>query len=428
MKGLCKTECGMTVEYVPHEFSDGFVYYLPRNLDKTIHHCMIIEMEMEMWGDPDPNIEKIYHENKDRLKITQEKFIKILHDQQYDPYSFLGDEELDVMTLLRKGKMYELKKHVENQLDTLTIPYFQSRFPMNGNQNETIEMANNPRTTVTLPAHNGWFVVTKPIDEVCSLILPLLPTGNGYQLEFLGYLYEIMLRLEDAKKCYDLQYECTKEFELLEKSKELDDKIKEMDKTRKVTENIPDNLTTEDIRKKIDSTELNIRKYVVSLFSNNFNKLFRRNPSLLLDIQKIRKNDEESMIEVNENSDIETFGLGSIAYILKISKGQIKSNRHQTCSVCGINWKKGEFIFLEKHPKKIICSDKICFQHQGGFTKSIPLSLIHRIQNISKIRNLHDHPRDYDKEMYKKMLKESYETCNVIDHFIERELTNIKST
>jgi hypothetical protein len=31
MKGLCKTECGCEVEYVPHEFSDGFVYYLPRN-------------------------------------------------------------------------------------------------------------------------------------------------------------------------------------------------------------------------------------------------------------------------------------------------------------------------------------------------------------------------------------------------------------
>jgi hypothetical protein len=81
-------------------------------------------------------------------------------------------------------------------------------------------MANNPQTTVTSSTSYGWTIVTKPIDEVSSLILPLLPTGNGYQLEFLGYLYEIMLRLEDAKKCYDLQYECTKEFELLEKSKE----------------------------------------------------------------------------------------------------------------------------------------------------------------------------------------------------------------
>ena len=40
MKGLCKTDCGMEIEYVPHEFSDGFVYYLPRNLDGTIHNCI----------------------------------------------------------------------------------------------------------------------------------------------------------------------------------------------------------------------------------------------------------------------------------------------------------------------------------------------------------------------------------------------------
>ena len=49
MKGLCKTECGMTVEYVPHEFSDGFVYYLPRNLDGTVHNCIFSEEEPDFF-------------------------------------------------------------------------------------------------------------------------------------------------------------------------------------------------------------------------------------------------------------------------------------------------------------------------------------------------------------------------------------------
>ena len=41
MRGLCKIGCGFELEYEPHEFSDGFVYYLPRNLDETVHQCGI---------------------------------------------------------------------------------------------------------------------------------------------------------------------------------------------------------------------------------------------------------------------------------------------------------------------------------------------------------------------------------------------------
>ncbi len=427
MKGLCKTECGMTVEYVPHEFSDGFVYYLPRNLDKTIHHCMIIKTEMEMWGDPDPNIEKIYRENKDRLNITQEKFIEILHDQQYDPYSFLGEEEFDVMSKLRKGKMYELKKYFENQLNTLTIPSFQSRFPINGNQNETIEIANSPKTTITTSNRNGWTVTTKGIDEVCSLILPVLPTGNGYQLEFLGYLYEIMIRLEDAKKCFELQYECTGEPELKEHVEELDKKIQERKNTEEVTENIPDNLTSEDMRTKIELTELNIRKYVVELFSNNFIELFKKNPTLKEQCQKRRKKDEDTMLNFNENSPIDTVSLGSLAHILKISRGIKRSKFRDTCRICKRSWERNEDIFSENIPKKISCIDKTCFAKQGGFVKNTPIDFIHRIDNISKTRNILSHPRDYDQEMFKIILRETYETCNIINYWMEDFFKNKQS-
>ena len=432
MKGPCLTKCGLDVDYEPIEFSDGFVYYLPRNLDKTVHDCLMVSSEIiELCYnvDSDSALEKagqtiyqqVYEENKNRTTRTFEQFSHYLNtdEEMPDVYGVGGDGgfgiDFDLVLMLIDGKMLDVKHSLESEMKSFPMPFFQSRMTFPGGdwlEDEKTHMGGQDYSNEDLAQH----VILK------------FPTKKGYQLERLGLFYELMIRLEDAKKCFELQYECTGEPELLKKSKELDDKIKEMDKTRKVIENTPDNLTTEDIRKKIDSTELNIRKYVVSLFSNNFNELFRRNPSLVLDIQKIRKNDEESMIEVNENNDIETFSLGSIAYILKISKGQIKSDRHQTCSICGISWRQGEFIFLEKYPKKIICSDKICFQQQGGFTKSIPLSLIHRIKNISKTRNLHDHPRNYDKDMYEKMLKESYETCNVIDHFIERELTNMQST
>ena len=65
MRGLCKTQCGCMIEYEPHEFSDGFVYYLPRNLDKTIHQCALFQMFEELYDNPDPNLEEMYEENRD---------------------------------------------------------------------------------------------------------------------------------------------------------------------------------------------------------------------------------------------------------------------------------------------------------------------------------------------------------------------------
>ena len=427
MKGLCKTDCGCEVEYESHEFSDGFVYYLPRNLDKTIHQCVIIEMEMQMWGDPDPNIEKIYREHKFRLKITQEKFIEILNDKQNDPIGFL-DDGLDVVGMLRKGKMYELKKYFENQLNRLTIPNYQSRFPMNGNQNKTIEMANSPKTTVTISNRGGWIVTTKPIDELCSLILPVLPTGNGYQLEFLGYLYEIMIRLEDAKKCYDLQYECTGEPELLAISRQLDKKILERKNMEEVTENIPDNLTIDDMRKRIDFTELNIRKYVVELFSNNFTELFKKNPKVKEQCERIRRKREDMILNFNENSAIETVVLGSLAYILTVSRGKNRSKSKDTCKVCERSWNENEDIFSESFPKEINCIDDACFVKQGGLVKKTPMELIYNIKSINATRNILAHPGDYDQEMFKKILRQTYATCDTINYRIDEFLKNKQST
>jgi hypothetical protein len=428
MKGLCKTECGMTVEYESHKFSDGFVYYLPRNLDKTIHHCMIIEMEMEMWGHPDPNIEKIYRENKDRLNITQEKFIEILDNLQYDPYSFLGDEEADVMSKLRKGKMYELKKYFENQINRLTSPSFQSRFPANGNQDETIEMINSPETTSTVSTRSGWNVTSQTIEELCSLILPVLPTGNGYQLEFLGYLYEIMIRLEDAKKCFELQYECTGEPELKEHVEELNKKIQERKDVQVVEENIPDDLTPEDMQKRIEFTELNIKKYIIELFSNNFTELFKKNPTVKEQCEKNRRKREDMMLNFNENSAIDTVSLGSLAYILRIARGKKRSKSKDICKVCKRSWNEKEDIFSESTPKKINCVDETCFTKQGGLVKKTPMELIHNIQSINSTRNILAHPGDYDQEMFKRILKQTYATCDVINYRIEGFLKNKEST
>jgi hypothetical protein len=50
MKGLCKTKCGLDIDYEPIEFSDGFTYYLPKNLDGTYHYCIMFRDDAEEWA------------------------------------------------------------------------------------------------------------------------------------------------------------------------------------------------------------------------------------------------------------------------------------------------------------------------------------------------------------------------------------------
>ena len=391
MKGLCKTECGMTVEYVPHEFSDGFVYYLPRNLDGTVHNCIFSEEEPDFFEVEPDAIEEFFQKHKERLKIDE-------YDLQGIVDSMLGGwfepMDLDFMEFIKDGNMFGLKKYVEEELIRSPMPTF---------------------------AHRSDYRWGEQDDDIG------LPTTQGYQLEYLGKIYELMIRLEDAKKCFELQHECTGEPELKKHVEELDKKIQERRNTEKVTEDIPDNLTSEDMRTKIELTELNIRKYVVELFSNNFTELFKKNPTLKEQCQKRRKKDEDTMLNFNENSPIDTVSLGSLAHILKISRGIKRSKFRDTCKICKRSWERNEDIFSENIPKKISCVDKTCFAKQGGFVKNTPIDFVHRIDNISKTRNILSHPRDYDQEMFKIILRETYETCNIINYWMEEFFKNKQS-
>ena len=392
MKGLCKTDCGCEVEYESHEFSDGFVYYLPRNLDGKVHNCIFSEEDPGFFDYELDAIEEFCQKHKERLKINPDDLQEIVDTMEG---FWIEPMDLDFMNLIKNGNMFRLKKSVEAELIRTPMPYFVHRSDYRwGTQEEDIE----------------------------------LPTIQGYQLEYLGKIYELMIRLEDAKKCYELQYECTGEPELLAISRELDKTILERKNTDEVTENIPDNLTSEDMQKIIELTELNIRKYVLELFSNNFTELFKKNPTLKEQCQKRRKKDEDTMLNFNENSPIDTVSLGSLSHILKISRGIKRSTFSDTCRICKRSWERHETIFSDSIPKKINCIDKTCFVKQGGFVKNTPIDFIHRIDNIVKTRNILAHPRDCDQEMFKIILRETYETCAIINYYVEDFLKNKQST
>jgi len=391
MKGLCKTDCGCDVEYIPHEFSDGFVYYLPRNLDGTVHNCIFSEEEPDFFDIEPDAIEEFFQKHKERLKIDPADLQGIVD-------AMLGGWEepmdLDFMELIKEGNMFRLKKAVEEELIRSPMPTFAHR------------------------SDYRWGVRDEDIE---------LPTTQGYQLEYLGKIYELMIKLEDAKKCYELQYECTKEPELLEISKELDKKIQERKSVEEIIKNVPNNLTSEDMWTEINSTHSNVKKYVLELFSNNFTEVFKRNPKIKNQTEKIHRKDEESLLKINKKRVIDNMGLGDLMHILKTSKTKRKSKFNGKCKICGTYYEQFQEIFLENNPKNIRCADEICFVKQGGMYKNVPWTLINRIDNINDIRNALAHNRDFDEHGLKIHFIEAYVQCILVNDWIEDFLKNKQS-
>ena len=389
MRGFCKTDCGIEVEYDPYEFTDGFVYYLPRDLDGKVHKCIFTDQE-----DDYDSFEDFLSHNSERCKLTQDEYEFVMSKWNYDD---MFGEPMDVnfLEMIRKGKMFELKKYVDELLTNEPMPYLENRFT----------------DSYQVELESDWVE---------------LPTNKGYQLEYLGKIYEIMIRLEDAKKCYELQYECTKEPELLQISRELDKKIQDTQYTKQFRENIPKNIDIMDVQNIIDLTEINIRKYIVVIFSNNFTELFKIDPTLKEQCEKIRKNDEDSMLNFEEISYIDTVMLGSLLYIIKISRGKKHSDSEGTCKICKGSWKINQYIFSqvtqinENDSEEIRCIYEECFVKQGGLVKNTPGDLIKRIEFIKNTRNAIHHTRKPEhEEMFKKSLAETYVMCDYINIFLE---------
>ena len=413
MKGLCKTSCGCEIEFEPHEFSDGFVYYLPRNLDGKVHNCIFSE-EPDFFNldvDEDEEVLKEFcQKHKERLKISPAELVAIIAS---GPRDFVDTPmDMDFMDSIRMGNVLNLKKYVERELSIATMPYLKHRSDLRWQLREEQEIFETKATQ----------------EQIIGYTWIELPTDSGYQLEFLGYLYEMMIRLEDAKKCFELQYECTGEPELKKRVEKLDKKIQERKNVQVVEENIPVDLTPEDVQKRIDFTELNIKKYTVELFSNNFTEFFKKNPKLKEQCERDRRKREDMLLDFNENSAIDTLNIGSVAHILKISRGKKRSESNGTCKICKRGWKEKEKIFSENSPKEINCVDDTCFAKQGGLAKKTPMELVYNILSMKNTRNILAHPDDYDQEMFKKILRQTYATCDVINHYIERILKNKEST
>lgn len=394
MRGLCKIGCGGELEYESHEFSDGFVYYLPRNLDGTVHDCFIANNYQKKLEDGTfKNIFDCFRKNG----ITEKDAEDILLN---DEYRFEGLEDV----------------HDENDIDMI----------LNGKTDEAIKRSRFTLNEYPNPFGQGktgyydyelkiWFPT--PADMNISS-----PTVWGYQLEHLGKLYEIITNFDDAKKCYDLQYECTGEAELLEKSKELDKKIKEENEINISIKNIPDDIPPNLLKNTIDETEEKLRQYVVALFSNDMNKIWKRLPWLDKQIREIRKKEQESIIPIEDKTDVERLSLGMLITILKESLSEKKSRSNGKCEKCGKMWKKNDYVFLStksKENERLICSNEVCFKDQGGLVSDVNLSFLNYIYIVREARNAYSHMRNYDQEMLQNVFKTAMSACVTVNKVIE---------
>ncbi len=404
MRGLCKIGCGYELEYESHEFSDGFVYYLPKNLDKTVHNCIFSDEGLQILDDD--MFESFYHYNKNRLKITKDELMVKTLEQNVLTLKISMD--LKIMHMLREGKMFKLKESLENELNAVTMPFFKHRGVL-----------------CTPPVSQNVSLTNASQKKIMGYTWIELPTSQGYQLEYLGKFYELMIRLEDAKKCYQLQYECTKEPELLDIIKKLDEQIKIQSKDEKILLSVVDPVV---LKNTVDETEEKLRQYVVALFSNDMNKIWKRLPWLKKQIQKVRKKEQESIIPIKDKTDVERLSLGMFIAILEESISKRKSNSDGKCEKCGKMWKRNDYVFLATKSKEnecLICSNEVCFKDQGGLVSDVGRDLFSYIHIITGARNAYSHKRSYDQVMLQNVFRTAMSACttvnNVIDDYLDKK-------
>jgi hypothetical protein len=417
---LCKTHCGYEIEYEPHEFSDGFVYYLPRNVDGTVHDCFMVGEIMQdiIFQNAEEHVgllEKTFQENNDKLNLNLNGFLENIRNTNTNFLEFIANSEsmdFELMSMVREGRMFDLKKHLESKLNIASIPFFKSR--------ESLGVVDFITDIITVSFENASY------DDVCEWIHIELPTNKGYQLEYLGKFYELMIRLEDAKKCYELQYESTKEPEFPEIIKKLDEKIKETN-TEKTIQNSVKNISHEDTVKLVKQTELDTREFILKIFDSNLSQVWKLLPKIKENVDYNRSEEEGGFVGINEKSLLDHTTLGELAKILTICNPKINSNKDDSCKKCNKKWKKHEKVFLIKNPNTIKCVDSDCFVSQGGIIKkNIGNQMINDLFELSRYRNNYTdaHPKEVDKtrlSIYNekialicKMLKIQYDEINYV--------------
>jgi hypothetical protein len=260
----------------------------------------------------------------------------------------------------------------------------------------------------------------------------------GYQLEHLGLLYELMIRLEDAKKCFELQYECTGEPELKEHVEKLDKSIEEENlRYPKNNNQSTEKLTRDTTLKILKKTEESVRKYIFELYNGNIKEIWSRFPNIKTSVDGIRQKNAQSLTPLEEKTPIQHIMMGQLSEIMQKSNNQRRSDRDDECKKCGEKYYKKDMIFFQskenietKNKTLIICKNQQCFETQGGLHKNIPEELVSLFQLLTSVRNILTHATEEDLKKDQTAWELRFNSvagdCRLLNYYLEKINANKK--
>jgi ribosome-binding ATPase YchF (GTP1/OBG family) len=241
-----------------------------------------------------------------------------------------------------------------------------------------------------------------------------------------------MIQLEDAKKCFELQYECTGEPELKKYVEKLDNSLEEKNlrypkKNNLSTEKLTRDTTLEILKK----TEENVRKYLFGVYDNDVQEIWSRFPHHKKSVDDIRQKNENSMTPPEEKSPIQHLMMGQLSDIMINSNNQRKSDRDDKCKKCGEKYYKKDKIFFQnkentetKNKTLIICKNKQCFETQGGLHKNISEELVSLFKLLTSVRNILTHAEEEDLKKDQMSWEIRFNSvagdCRLVNYFLEK--------
>lgn len=362
----CKTHCGEKINYESVEFSDGFVYELPKNNDGTVHQCPIIELMMEeeflyvdeditltylkKYGDPEHLSHKLFEmqfDIDDPLVLNDVMFegqLELLDGTSHPTYR---NSTLNDQVLQGNGKF--LLSSLQLFCNNFSVPFFTIGFP-------------------------------EFFKEKTNYYLNC-PTTKIYHLELLGKLYDILGMFSDSKKCYMIQYDITRESELLDAVKILDQKMTSTSDNTNLKYSDKKDIPKDDVVEAIEKTEKNIKNYLNSL-NLDWKKVFETYPIMKKNHEKTRKNDENSLLSVNDEGFTDSMGWMDLINVI--------------------------WYASTNYPKL-----------------KIPFNMIHSMHPIRVTRNRFGHKRDFDINSFQNEMNIAFWNCRFIDGYIEEYFKNV---
>lgn len=278
----CRTGCDVQINYEEHVFPDGFIYFLPKNKNGTIHKCK---------------------------KFPESPTLEILHN--YDKISDKTDD--NYLDEYAKVDGIWLESY-EEQMYTLS----HSQFSAKKNQEQNLLWRYELRKLQTLlvlfptPFEDGF------IDSISPN--PQINYEDGYPslLIHLSMLYEYLDDFESAEKARLIQDKIThdqaeKIVNLMKKQKNIDETFNE--KILKI------NISVQELRSKYFRKVENRIKYFIrkKYVNDNLKKDF---PELYQNANQLRENYSKDIEHANDDV-IEYLSFGACVKILKNNRNDV---------------------------------------------------------------------------------------------------------